>query len=79
MKEKQNITCSSIKTDWSFVVNLLCIGLLGLAVCALGNYINIQAERISLLEVDHIIPASHHHHRDDAVKPGVTWKGKEDE
>jgi len=79
MKKKQKITGSSIKTDWNFVMNLICIGLIGITMCMIGKYVNIQAERIDLLELDHIIPASHHHHDEDDVKPGVTWKGKVDE
>lgn len=47
-------TCSRIKTDWYFVVNLLCIGMLGIAMCYMCKYINMQAERIDRLELESI-------------------------
>lgn len=47
-------TCSPIKTDWYFVINLLCIGMLGIVMCYIGRYIDVQAERIDRLERESI-------------------------
>jgi len=50
----EGVTCSPIKTDWHFVVTLLCIGVLGIAMCYIGKYIDMQAKRIDRLELESI-------------------------
>lgn len=40
------------KTDWGFVVTLLCIGLVGCTICYMGKYVNMLAERIDRLELE---------------------------
>ncbi len=45
---------SKEKTDWGFVINLLCIGALGCMSCFIGSYIDMQAQRIDYLEIENI-------------------------
>ena len=75
---------SKIKTDWSFIVNLLCIGALGWVMCFIGHYIDIQARRIDYLEIENIkhrealyilLPSTKE--KEEEVKAGTSWHDKE--
>tara|TARA_R110000772_G_scaffold264405_1_gene384919 strand:+ start:45 stop:269 length:225 start_codon:yes stop_codon:yes gene_type:complete len=68
------------KTDWGFVVNLLCIGALGWLMCYIGIYVDIQAQRIDYLEIESIkhkealyilLPSTK-----KEVKAGTMWHDK---
>ena len=76
-----NVTCSKLKTDWGFVVTLLCIGVLGIMMSYIGSYINIQSERIDYLEIEQmklreqmgvLLPSTV-----DKVRAGTTWIDKD--
>jgi CDP-diglyceride synthetase len=45
---------SKLKTDWGFVINLLCVGVLGCMMCYIAVYIDMQAKRIDYLEIENI-------------------------
>ena len=73
---------SKKKTDWGFVVNLLCICAIGCMMGFIGNYIDMQAKRIDYLEIENIkhrealyvlLPST----KEEPVKAGTTWHGKE--
>ena len=77
-----NVTCSKLKTDWGFVVTLLCIGVLGIMMSYIGSYIDIQAKRIDYLEIENIkhrealhvlLPST----KEEEVKAGTMWHDKE--
>lgn len=61
-----------MKTDWSFVIELLCIGLLSVTMLVTGQYVDMQAKRIDRLELEMESVISR------KQVGGVTWEGKED-
>ena len=71
---------SKRKTDWGFVINLLCIGALGCMSCFIGSYIDMQAKRIDYLEVENIKHRGALHallpSTKEEVSAGTMWHGK---
>ena len=61
-----------MKTDWSFVFELLCIGTLSIMLLYMAKYIDMQAKRIDRLELEMESVISR------KQVGGVTWEGKED-
>jgi hypothetical protein len=56
MKEKQksewNTVCSPIKTDWHFVILMLCLGVLGVTMSYVSRHVGELSERVEALERD---------------------------
>lgn len=72
---------SKEKTDWGFVINLLCIGAISCTVCYIGKYIDIQSQRIDYLEIESIKHREALHvllpSTKQEVKAGTNWHDKE--
>jgi hypothetical protein len=60
-----------MKTDWSFVFELLCIGTLSIMLLYMAKYIDMQAKRIDKLELEMESVVSR------KELGGVTWHDKE--
>ena len=52
VEEDWNVTCSKEKTDWGFVINLMCIGALLWMICFIGIQFERQSIRIDRLELE---------------------------
>ena len=62
-----------MKTDWGFVFELLCIGLLLITMLYMSQYIDMQAKRIDKLELEMESVISR-----KEIEGGTTWHDKEE-
>ena len=73
---------SKKKTNWSRVINLLCICVLSCMMGFIVNYIDMQAKRIDYLEIENIKHRGALHVllpsiKEEEVKAGTMWHDKE--
>lgn len=48
------VTCEPIKTDWHFVILMLCLGVLGITMAYVSKHVGEIGERVSYLELKSI-------------------------
>ena len=69
---------NKMKTDWAFVLNLLCVGAISFMVFYTGKYIDMQAKRIDRLELEMESVMSAVFPPREKPKAEVTWEDKEE-
>jgi hypothetical protein len=45
------VTCSPIKTDWHFVILMVCLGVLGITMAYVSKYVGEIGERVDYMEL----------------------------
>ena len=72
---------SKKKTNWEFVITLMCVAALGSMMCYVGKYIDMQAQRIDYLEIENLKHSEALHillpSAREEVKAGVSWHDME--
>ena len=48
------VTCTPIKTDWHFVILMICLGILGIAMAYVSKHVGEIGERVDYMELKSI-------------------------